>query len=126
MLYSTNKVPSQLKNLDLDALMIFAAEYLSLADIDIEIVFSTLKKDQCGYVEYDDDFFEVYLNKNLSKDEFIRTLFHELVHVKQIFTQEYDPDTSKWHGEVYKCTYDQLPWEKEAYLLEEKMFNGYA
>ena len=126
MLYSTNKVPSHLKGLNLDSLICFAAGYLDLdEDLELEIVFSNLGEGKCGHVEYDEELYEVYLNKCLSEEEFIRTLFHEMVHVKQIFNGEYDPDTSMWNGVVYKVDYSELPWEKEAYVLEEKIFNAY-
>ena len=59
----------------------------------------------------------------------LKTLAHELVHVKQFLKREL-VDTngleSKWKGEAYLyIDYYNLPWEKEAYHLQEVLLKEY-
>lgn len=128
MLYSINKIPASLKKLNLDRMICYAADYLGFNDdLQFEFKLRKLGEGKCGYVDYeeDEDTYEIVLNSSLSEQEFIRTLFHELVHVKQMVNEEYNPEESTWFGVVYTCDYENLPWEKEAYVLEEEMYNGY-
>ena len=55
-------------------------------------------------------------------------LAHEMVHVKQFVRGElcdYENKRVKWKSKQYPETinYNNQPWEKEAYRLEEKLFN---
>ncbi len=58
-------------------------------------------------------------------------LAHEFVHLKQFLRKElwdYDDNTTQWKTKRYKLntiTYDDAPWEKEAYRLESKLYNAY-
>ena len=59
-----------------------------------------------------------------------RTLFHELVHVRQYLFGELELDFSfaYWHGERFdrkKLKYLDEPWEIEARKLERKMWKKY-
>jgi len=61
--------------------------------------------------------------------EFLLTLFHELVHVKQFTLKElvYHGDYELWHGVRYKskeCEYSR-PWEKEARRMEALLYKRF-
>lgn len=61
-------------------------------------------------------------------DDIAKTLAHELVHAKQYLRGEIKPTDNIWHktGEVYDDTsYRQLPWEHEAYMMEDFLHTLY-
>lgn len=81
-----------------------------------------------GYADNtDDDEYEVLINRNLDLDEMIVTLFHEMVHVYQMYSGRYNVDEQTWDGVDYsKASYLERPWEIEAYELEQVMLKGFA
>lgn len=119
MIYETINTPKKMEAVLLDSAVSFACSYLNL-DIDFTIEFETLEKTKCGYCDYDEEEVIITIAKRLSVKEIIRTLFHELVHVKQHYDGRLEYGY-KWLGEVYECDYLDLPWEVEAYDLEERM-----
>lgn len=73
--------------------------------------------------------FEIEIEQNLGSVFFIRTLAHELVHVRQYARgQLVDPaygNYQKWHGVMFNenmVGYKQLPWEQEAIRLEKELY----
>lgn len=76
--------------------------------------------------------FEVLINSKQSKKEIISTLFHEFVHIKQMLRNEFamiNESNYKWKGRNvqpsrYKL-YSNLPWEKEAYMMEKLLYQKY-
>jgi hypothetical protein len=59
-------------------------------------------------------------------DEIILNLAHELVHAKQFIRGELHPNLNRWKNLDYSNTlYSRQPWEKEAYLLEDKLINKF-
>lgn len=69
--------------------------------------------------------FTITVNKNMNISMLIRTVLHEFVHVKQFARSELN---AKYIGMQWKTAhvtddtdYMDLPWEKEAYRLEEKL-----
>ena len=73
---------------------------------------------------------EIEVQKGLIEEDFISAIFHEMVHVRQ-----HERGTLKdhgirksWKGEehlgLYSTTdeYMALPWEEEAYRLQEEMY----
>tara|TARA_B100001564_G_C20635797_1_gene669651 strand:- start:362 stop:1213 length:852 start_codon:yes stop_codon:yes gene_type:complete len=57
-----------------------------------------------------------------SMDSKIKTLAHELVHAKQFLKGELNGEY--WHGKKYEnLVWEDRPWEKEAVMLEKKLFN---
>jgi len=46
---------------------------------------------------------------------------HELVHAKQFIKGQLSPSTEKWKGVKVVAPYRKTPWEKEAYLMEDKL-----
>ena len=67
------------------------------------------------------------INENESQEDIIRSIFHELVHVRQTDDGDLSLDGNSWKGFLYRTKemevdYDHLPWEKEAAELEETMW----
>ena len=71
----------------------------------------------------------VEIDKRLEGDDFITCVLHELVHVKQQFKgelKEMKGIEKMWKGEVYiGIDYLNLPWEKEAYHMQEVLLDEY-
>tara|TARA_B110000858_G_scaffold196153_1_gene254244 strand:- start:619 stop:1029 length:411 start_codon:yes stop_codon:yes gene_type:complete len=64
--------------------------------------------------------------KELLQFEIAKTLAHELVHAKQFIKGHLHPSLDKWknvlvEGNVYK----RSPWEKEAFLLEDELYDNF-
>ncbi|MDB4339489.1 hypothetical protein OAA57_00540 [bacterium] len=98
-------------------------------DIDIKFVNFTDKVDgYCLCVSLRE--FQIELQKGLDDPDMITALIHELVHVKQHARKELIDNgmIKKWKGEEYLhifTTVDQymsLPWEEEAYRLQEELY----
>ncbi len=74
--------------------------------------------------------FNIEIEKTLNEEDFITAVCHEMVHVKQFArgeTQDINIFTKKWKGIEYLGAYStvdeymQLPWEKEAYKMQEEL-----
>lgn len=126
MIYEVINKSKRIESVLLDSAVSFACSYLKL-DTDIVIEFETLQKYQCGFCDYDEEFNEaiVTVAKRLSQEEIIRTVFHELVHVKQYETGRLKHNRI-WKGKLFESDdYENFPWELEAYELEEKMMKTF-
>ena len=56
----------------------------------------------------------------------MRTLAHEMVHAKQYIFGELDGYSDSWKGsDVNYYSYEDSPWEKEAYKLEEILYEKF-
>ena len=122
MIYEIANKPKRIETVLLDSAVSFACSYLKL-DTDVVIEFETLQKHQCGFCDYDEEYAEaiVTVAKRLSQKEIIRTVFHELVHVKQYETGRLKHNKI-WKGKLVESDdYENFPWEIEAFDLEEKM-----
>lgn len=66
-----------------------------------------------------------HYDRKLSFLEMMKCLTHEMVHARQIFREQltYNGLSKIWKGEVSSHSYEESPWEIEAYELEEKIFN---
>ena len=124
MIYEVLNTPKKLDTALLDKAVSFACDYLNL-DVDLTIEFESLKKHQCGFCDYDDDEVILTIAKRLSLHEMIVTLFHELIHVQQYASGRLQHG-SKWLGKVYKCAYEELPWEIEAHEMESVMMKEFG
>ena len=73
--------------------------------------------------------FLIRIDRNLSITDFICTLIHEMIHVKQWAKGEMRDlwryrATRSWKGDridMIKVKYRDHPWEKEAYKLQDKL-----
>ena len=133
MLLSVNKVPKKLGTDTLNKVLDFAEKYLKLnPKLEIHIDFIKTKKflgqyegiDEHGETHYID------ISEDESQEDIIRSIFHELVHVRQTDDGDLSLDGNSWKGFLYRTKemeveYDHLPWEKEAAELEEKMWRIY-
>lgn len=124
MIYEVLNTPKKLDTALLDKAVSFACDYLDL-DVDLTIEFESLKRHQCGFCDYDDDEVIVTIAKRLSLHEMLVTLFHELIHVHQYASGRLQHG-SKWLGKVYKCAYEELPWEIEAHEMESVMMKEFG
>jgi hypothetical protein len=78
--------------------------------------------------------FVIEVDSRLKGDDFITALTHEMVHVKQYArgeTKDVNTFTKSWKGDEYISMYSTvdeymaLPWEAEAYELQEVLCNEY-
>jgi hypothetical protein len=73
--------------------------------------------------------FALIIQKNISNEEILKTIAHELVHVKQYLYKELNEQMTLWKGrkvsEDQYASYYDYPWEKEAYKLGDKLFEEY-
>lgn len=130
MTYEITDLPKKMDEELFHRAVLHSLTFLEL-DVDFEIIFESMERHQCGLVDYesDEEFAEVsvYLAKRLSPKEAIRTLFHEMVHVKQYVTGKLEAGVvQKWEGIYYEDDYENLPWELEAFELEEQMMKTFG
>ena len=65
-------------------------------------------------------------DQSFTLDEMMRNLAHELVHTKQLLRGELSRRQWWKNDESYSNTvYGKQPWEKEAYNLEDKIYQKY-
>jgi hypothetical protein len=78
--------------------------------------------------------FVLEIDSRLKGDDFITAITHEMVHVKQYArgeTKDVNKFTKSWKGEEYISLYSTvdeymaLPWEEEAYRLQETLCEEY-
>ena len=78
--------------------------------------------------------FNLEIDKRLKGDDFITAITHEMVHVKQYArdeTKDVNRFTKSWKGDDHISMYTtveeymSLPWEKEAYELQEILCEEY-
>ena len=70
--------------------------------------------------------FEIEIDKNLRIYDFVSTLCHELTHLKQYARNEMrqlDYGRVRWKKVIFSedVSYDDSPWEKEAFKVEKKL-----
>ena len=101
-------------------------------DISLEIVKIEDKVD--GYcLCVDPRTYEIEIQSGIDYADFVTAIFHEMVHVKQHARKELIDKglIKKWKGEDWICMfttvdeYMKLPWEEEAYRLQEELFEEY-
>lgn len=75
--------------------------------------------------------FDIDLNGKMDDENLIKTVIHELIHVKQYVKGELvDRGRGKyktlWNGKDHtKTSYSRQPWEREAYRLQESLYIEY-
>jgi len=76
----------------------------------------------------DEGYAECVLSSDLdTRDEVIKTIIHEMVHLNQIARGDLSwvDGNLAWKNETYDCDYDETPWEVEAIELEESLVEEY-
>ena len=99
--------------------------------IFLDIFASDIDEDGCCTCldTYD---YEIEICKNLSFEHMMITLAHEMVHLKQFSTKQLKSKfvrgvpVDTWKGTKYRdIAYQEQPWEKEATLLEESLYEQF-
>jgi len=96
-----------------------------MSSLSIDVILRKMKKDEYGYcniIESNRSFI-IDINKNVSLKDFVSTIIHEMVHVKQFARNEMSAYGMRWKTKTVSenTKYVDLPWEKEAYKLEAKL-----
>ena len=93
--------------------------------LDINIEIKKFTGDTVGWCLMGDTHkeFEIEVSKDLSLKDFVTTICHEMVHVKQYYRKEMDGETMRWKKKTLSenTNYYELPWEKEAYRMQDKL-----
>ena len=93
--------------------------------LEIEVQIKKLKGDVAGWCMMEDTNreFTIEVANNLTLKDFVTTICHEMVHVKQFARKETCGYGVKWKGKKIapKTPYYDLPWEKEAYKMQDKL-----
>jgi hypothetical protein len=93
--------------------------------LDINIEIKKFTGDTVGWCLMGDTHkeFEIEVSKDLSLKDFVTTICHEMVHVKQYYRKEMDGESMRWKKKVLpeNTNYYELPWEKEAYRMQDKL-----
>jgi hypothetical protein len=72
--------------------------------------------------------FLIEIKKGLEEEDFLMTIAHELVHVRQYVRGDLNEEMSYWRGvsvDARKIPYDEHPWEIEAESVAKKLFELY-
>ena len=72
--------------------------------------------------------FVVEIKHGQTEEEYLRTLAHEMIHVKQYALGELNEQMDLWLGEKYesdRIAYHKQPWEIEAHDLSEVLLYEY-
>lgn len=93
--------------------------------LEIEVVLKKMTDDAVGYCMMQDTNreFEIECSKDLSLKDLVTTICHEMVHVKQYARKEMSDNGFTWKRKKIsdKTSYWDLPWEKEAYKMQDKL-----
>jgi len=100
--------------------------------LDIEVQLKNLTGEAVGFcmMEENNRQFTIEADKKLGIKDLVTTICHEMIHVKQYARKEMDDwsgnGAARWKGKTFnaeKTDYYNLPWEKEAYRLQDKYAN---
>ena len=107
--------------------------------LDIKLTNDLKKKEKAyGYCHIIDDslsrprefMIELDASMKYSFDQILTWLAHEMVHLKQFVRGElfdYENGRVQWKSRTFgRVHYTDQPWEKEAYRLEDKLYEEFA
>ena len=104
----------------------FAKSYLlprhKIDEIHVESVKNWGDKNGDVY-DADDRSYIIRVNKELSEQDLLTTIFHEFVHIKQHIKKEFGGDVFGISNE--EVAYMDRPYEIEAFRLEKKLLEEY-
>ena len=103
--------------------------------LDINVTFKRIPKIEntvgsCLMLENNRNF-EIEIETKLSFDEMVKTICHEMVHVKQYARNEMTDNAFngayRWRDRYIKkdTSYSKLPWEREAYRKQKTLAKSY-
>ena len=132
MMYYIDALPKRFKSFgEFDSAILFAHQYLNLPeDLKLEVEFdNTLNDNTQGEADYEDLVATITISHKIKKAELIPTIFHEMVHIKQMVDGDLvvgvGSERTKWKGEYFQGDYYEYPWEVEAFQHEENMMKLY-
>lgn len=137
MMYCVEFMPKKLKQTDIFKAIDWVMLELELPDhIDISIEFKHLSNGEHAAVineDYDSDeddawVFNIEVSKHLEKEDVVRSIFHEMIHIKQMSQGRFKCVNGcyYWLGKkVPELNYMDRPWEVEAFEYEEKLLDKY-
>ena len=105
-------------------------------EVDINITNLCEREKVVGMCSWSEDnirprVFEIEIDKDLDDRELIKTVCHEMVHVKQYAKGELRERYAPRHSLFWKSRrangykYDNMPWELEAWRLQEVLYGKY-
>ena len=117
----TNKKQQQI----IERALWFAKSYLlprhKIDEIEIESVKDLHADGDC--YDADDRSDIIRVNKELSEQDLLTTIFHEFVHIKQHIKKEFGGDIFELSNQ--EVAYEDRPYEIEAFRLEQEMLEEY-
>ena len=117
----TNKKQQQI----IERALWFAKSYLlprhKIDEIEVESVKGLQANGDC--YDSDDRSFVIRVNKELSEQDLLTTIFHEFVHIKQFIKKEFGGDIFSISNE--EVAYMDRPYEIAAFELEKKILEEY-
>jgi hypothetical protein len=90
----------------------------------LELVINVKKLDvYADVLNLEERLFEMRICRGMNLYDIITTVCHEMVHIKQYVRGELNACGTRWKSRKIsdKTQYMDLPWEKEAFKLEEKL-----
>ena len=120
----------QVETFIFDALIHLMPRLKRSIDIDVYVV-TRCENDHYALCLGDKNSAEIELARGsgdttFTLNEMMLNLAHELVHVKQFIKGELHPSLNTWKRLDYtNVPYSRTPWEKEAYLLEDKLIEKF-
>lgn len=135
MIYFAENLPVRKITLSqIDSIINHATDVLGIPeDITLDIQFTY----EIVFPQYGDADLElddgavgiIRINRRCTTEEIIVTLFHELAHIGQMMSGKLTlgegKQRSTWYGREHREDYHDLPWEKEAFELEQYMMKTY-
>ena len=111
----------------IEAALWFAKSYLlprhKIDEIEIESWDAEDLQHDGDCYDADDRSFIIRVNKELSEQDLLTTIFHEFVHIKQHIKKEFGGDVFAISNE--EVAYMDRPYEIEAFKLETIMYKEY-
>lgn len=110
----------------------FALNYFGISGVSILLKLVD-REDLGSCVELEKGRFVIHLSAHRNNKGNIRTLFHELTHLKQYVCDGFDmfpKGIASWQGKLLKIDnnfqgYWTSPWEQEARKMEKKLWKKY-
>lgn len=126
---------TRLKNKLISAAYFYLKELKVSSRTNLDVIIRLTNTDVHGYCDYNyddsDKEITIELNKQLSHNELLLALAHEMVHAKQYVKKELRTinGLNYWKGATFSQTKfvdNMVPWEQEAYFREKELFSSYG
>lgn len=139
MRLTTRGIPKKIdKKICKRAVKFYAKQLLSdrlRESLHIHVEFIELLENEYGYCNSEDELnktFLISINKNLTPEQTLLVLAHEMGHVKQYAKHELKDyvygDRTKFQDKIFEKAsvgYWQSPWEKDARKIERKLYKAF-